>query len=293
MTRLPDYTVKTYRYLRLGMVVLVVMLGAAIGIERAQVDPGCWQTSISGYWFTPVRAVLVGTLVSIGVCLVVLKGNTEREDAALNVAGMLAPVVAFVPTTFYEECWSAAPPSRDVPADVANNMGALFVGAVLALAFVAAAVALRAMRGRADLRHVAGVVLVGVLVAAAYAWFALARESFEGAAHYAAAVPMFVCFVAVMVINAWSFGKANEPRRRTRRRAYANRYLAVAVVTVAATVGLGLARLLTGWDHALLWIEAVVIAGFAVFWLIQTHELWHQGVRGAVPADPRDRAARR
>jgi hypothetical protein len=287
---LPDFTVKTYRYLRLGMVVLVVMLAAAIGIERTQVDPGCWQSSISGYWFTPVRAVFAGTLLAIGVCLVVIKGNTEREDVFLNVAGMLAPVVAFVPTSVYDQCWSAAPPAnRDISADIGNNMGALFVAGVVALLLVGSAVVARAFDGGLDSRHLAGVALSAALLAAGYGWFRVGRSSFEQAAHYAAAIPMFVCIVAVVATNAWSFGR----RRPASRRAYVNRYLAIAVLMVGSTVVLGTVMLLTDWQHGLLWIEGALIAGFAVFWLIQTQELWHEGVRSSLASDPARRVRAR
>ena len=37
--------------------------------------------------------------MAIGFCLIVIKGSTAWEDTCLNVAGMLAPVVAVVPTS--------------------------------------------------------------------------------------------------------------------------------------------------------------------------------------------------
>ena len=45
-----DPAIQTYRYLRLGLVGGVVLLAASILIERAEVD--CWQTSVSGYYYT-------------------------------------------------------------------------------------------------------------------------------------------------------------------------------------------------------------------------------------------------
>ena len=86
---------KTYRYLRIGLIGAAVMLAAAVVIERWHVD--CWQGSISAYYYTPVRAVFVGALVAVGLSLIVIKGE-GHEDVYLNIAGMLAPVVAFVPT---------------------------------------------------------------------------------------------------------------------------------------------------------------------------------------------------
>ena len=90
--------VKAYRYLRVALVALVVLLFSAIVIEWWATGPSCLEPSISAYYSTPVRAVFVGVLVTMGACLIALEGNTEAEDVLLNVAGMLAPGVAFVPT---------------------------------------------------------------------------------------------------------------------------------------------------------------------------------------------------
>ena len=87
--------IKTYRYLRVGMIGAVVLLAASISIEI--VKAGCAQTSISAYYYTPARAIFVGAMFVVGVSLIVYKGRTPWEDNWLNVAGMLAPVVAVVP----------------------------------------------------------------------------------------------------------------------------------------------------------------------------------------------------
>src|SRR5262249_55555658 len=96
--------VSTYRYLRLSIVVMVLALFVSVLIERFHV--GCWQGSISAYYYTPAHAIFVGALVAIGVSLIAIKGSTDLEDVLLNVAGLLAPIVAFVPTT---------PPSGSCP----------------------------------------------------------------------------------------------------------------------------------------------------------------------------------
>ena len=54
----------------------------------------------------------------------------------------------------------------------------------------------------------------------------------------------------------------------------ANRYLAIAALTVALVVTLGLVTWLGHWRHGTFWLEVVVIAAFAVFWAVQTAELW-------------------
>lgn len=290
MTELDSHTLKTYRYLRLAMVTLVVMLAVSVVIEWAMTDPGCFQTSISAYYYTPVQGVFVGSLVSIGACMVVLKGNTEWEDILLNLGGMLASAVALVPAPDKGECRSVPMSLRDTPADIVNNMSALLAAGFLGLA-VTVGIALAARRAGAghrqpwDRRHTVGMVAAALVLGAGLAWFALDRSGFVAGAHYTAAIAFFVCIVGVVVLNARGYGDrlvaVTNPKR-----AYANRYLAIAVAMVASAAGMGVWKWLVGWDHALLWIEGTLIALFAVFWVSQTHELWNQGVREGVVTSP-------
>jgi hypothetical protein len=78
--------------------VLAIFIG--VGFERSKA-PGCFQTSISAYYYTPVHGIFIGALVAVGTCLICLRGNTDAEDILLNLAGMFAPVVALVPTPRY------------------------------------------------------------------------------------------------------------------------------------------------------------------------------------------------
>src|SRR3954452_2574529 len=89
----PREAATTYRYLRLGIVAMVLLLAVSLVFEIINA-PGCVQTSISAYYYTPVRNVLVGSLVTIGLCLIVVRGGNRWQDFFLNVAGMLAAVVA-------------------------------------------------------------------------------------------------------------------------------------------------------------------------------------------------------
>jgi len=58
--------------------------------------------SISAYYHTPMRDLFVGVLVAIGACLYLYKGFSERENKALNCAGIFAVAVAFLPTCIPE-----------------------------------------------------------------------------------------------------------------------------------------------------------------------------------------------
>jgi hypothetical protein len=255
------------------------MLGLSVGLEWWATGRRCFQDSISAYYFTPAQSVFVGTLTAIGVCMVVLKGSTEWEDILLNLGGMLLPVVALVPVPEQGGCRSVPVLLQDVPAKVANNVGALLVTGVLALVVVVAVV-LRGGAGDGRSRaHLVGIAVAAVTLLIGTVWFVVDRDSFVARAHYVAAVLVFGCIVGVVVLNARGFRRAHHATARPTRRQFVNRYAVIAALMVAAVVGMGLYALLFSWEHWLLWVEGTLITLFAAFWLSQTEELWDQGLR--------------
>jgi hypothetical protein len=277
------YSIKTYRYLRMAMVAMIALLGAALVIEWSKTDPSCLQNSISAYYYTPVRAIFVGSLITIGVCMVVLKGNTEPEDILLNVAGLLAPAVALVPTPGRGTCHSVPVDVGDAAANVANNMLALFVIGAPCLVLTAIFV-IRDRIAHPDRwtpMYVLGLGVSALIFGGGIVWFFADRSGFIANAHYAAAIVMFVCIVAVVLLNAEQF------RRKQRKHAVphspANRYSVIALAMVVAPFAMLGWRALFGWEHAVLWIEGVLILLFAAFWLSQTQELWNEGIRQELP----------
>jgi hypothetical protein len=284
-----EIVVKTTRYLRLGMLGLVVGLGASVFYEHAQTHPSCWQRSISAYYYTPVQSFFVAALVSIGIGMIVLKGNTEWEDVLLNIAGCFAPLVAFVPTPDIGDCGSVLTDTTNRNLNVANNVSALLILAGLALLFL---LYLRLKPAgwppRADLPSgqagtvaTIGLGLTVLLYLAAWLVFLLDRSWFIGHAHTAAAITMFA-FIFLVVLD-------NAINRYFTRRAHGlpahllNRYgwLALAMLLAAVVVGL-----LGGFGHfayAVIWIEASLISLFGIFWALQTVELWTYGLRTSPP----------
>src|SRR6266508_354129 len=77
---------RTYLYLRLGMIGAVLLLFASIGSEYFK-TPGshCFQNSISAYYYTPVRAIFVGTLFAVSFALVVYRAEGRWEDLFLKI----------------------------------------------------------------------------------------------------------------------------------------------------------------------------------------------------------------
>jgi hypothetical protein len=288
---------KTYRYVRLGMVGAVVLLGASVLLEHQKVEPSCWQTSISAYYYTPARAVFVGALMAIGLSLIVIKGNTDLEDACLNVAGMLAPVVALVPTSDLGRCWSITPsplptvkdPSGDDPlagwvvANIDNNIRALILAGSLGLAAAAVIAGIAVAVGRKrerngtagawrkEFRRTALGLLGALLFLVASTLLFHHWDAFDTRSHGFAAMAMFGALAAAAAVNA-------RECFRCGRRGYFRLYLAIAVLMVAAA---GL--MFADWDHKVLAVEVIEITLFAAFWLGQTSELWNETVRPSPP----------
>ena len=291
---------KTYRYLRLGMIGAVVLLGTSVLVEHGNAPKGCWQTSISAYYYTPVRAVFVGALMAIGLSLIVIKGSTVPEDLCLNAAGMLAPVVALVPTSGVGTCWSIQPeppPTRETPsgpvlqdwvvANIDNNIQALLVVFLIGLvaAAVIAAVAtglrvkatdagagevvlaqLRAARWKANWVTILILALTAVVLLLGAVLF-LFWDDFDSHFHGYAAGAMFGFLMIAAFFNGMD----------TRKRGgwYPRLYFAVAGLMLATAPLL----LVDGWALKVLWVEVLEITWFMTLWIVQSRELWDDTLR--------------
>lgn len=261
----PENITQTYFGLRLGLFVLAVMLFISVGVQLFVM--GCMQSSISAYYYTPVRPVLVAALCAIGAGLIIYKGNTVRENLALDIAGFLAIIVAFVPTGFDGAAVGgcAAVDVPDKSAAVANNV--LSVGLAGVVAVLVSYFALR--RGRSSstrYRRSARVAFAvcGVLLVTLLLLLHFARGFIVDRAHPIAAVLFFVLILYIVLLNALGCGR--QPYRRW--------YF----VFFWGPIAVGLALLLARWvlpefRTVVFWLEAVGIAGFAGFWLTQTAEL--------------------
>ncbi len=270
--------IETYRYLRVGIVALAVLLAVSVIGEIAFGSSGLLG-SISAYYFTPVRDVLVGVLVALGLGLIVIRGR-GAEDVLLNLAGMLAPVVAFVPMVVTDSTRAALGPT---PEPTADAMWALVALGVPAMAFAVATA--RRLTGEARTAALRGAAAGAVTIVGFAAWLAIDDASFLKAAHYVAAVGMFGVFVVVARLNAASArddsdGPVVDLLPATRRRAS---YAAISWSMLGTVVVAGLLGLLqlagsTPIPHWLFWVESILLALFAAFWALQTIEYWRDGV---------------
>jgi hypothetical protein len=253
----------TYRYLRGGMAVMIVLLGAAVLIERLRAT--CWQTTVSAYYFTSAHAVFIAALCAIGAMLIVYKGSSDTEDVLLNLAGILAFVVAMVPTSRPVMLCGGTRLDIGGQSAIANTWAVV-------IALVVSRAASWWMYHRTDTmprRSALGTWAVWgqrVLLAAGVVTLAWAPEWFRANAHGIAAVAMFASIILTVVITAFVAG---DDRR------YQVIYQAISVsmgLTLVATVCLHL--ILDGFNHAVIVVEAALIVEFAAYWLVQTVELW-------------------
>jgi hypothetical protein len=181
---------------------------------------------------------------------------------------MFAPIVGLVPSPGAGTCGVVPGTTQNIHDNVADNMTALFVVGALALAIIAAlsSKALPSRAARLGYAVAAATWLAGGLV------FVLADDFFVDNAHDAAAVLMFVGIFIVVCINAREY-KDKGPATSVR-----NRYGAIAIAMGVSFVVFPVAGAL-GWDYWILAIEIALISLFATFWVIQTRELWHPGLR--------------
>jgi hypothetical protein len=90
--------VMSYLTQRLLIGVLAVALPLVLVVVNWVIGRGV-QPSISGYYYTPMRNIFIGTLCAIGVFLVSYDGYDWPDRLITDLAGLCAICVAFFPTT--------------------------------------------------------------------------------------------------------------------------------------------------------------------------------------------------
>jgi len=247
----------TYRYLRFAM--LALLLALAVSVAAETVRDG-WQTSISAYYYTAAGPVFIGVLASVGVCLVALRGATDAEDVCLNLAGISAPMVAFVPT-----------PERGQAPDehaIANN--ALTFLVVLAVGYVVVLAAGLRQRARGvrwpSPWGVVGLISTAAAWVAGVVWILVDRDSFATHAHALAAIFTFLPFIGVVVLNT-DWGVRVLARQSASPTRFDAAYWAIigGFVLVGAVFGAA-----WSWSYSLLGTEIGILLLFGLFWVLQS-----------------------
>jgi hypothetical protein len=313
----PQMALRTYMCLRLGAVGVIAVLAVSL-VREYHAAGDCLQGSISAYYYTSVQSVFVGALTAMGLVMIVLWGKTPWEDGALNLAGLVAPVVAFVPTARTNKCGLTTTTGADVTTEaqkaavikashdaVDNNMLAylIVVGTVLVILVVAGTVAHLWTRWAFVTDHPLSywgpLAVAGVLYLLGADRFWHDRAWFYGHAHAWSAITLFV-FIVLVVIDIgyqkwprtahpdreprwfWSrFLEANPDPRASRGWAWTYWALAAVMVIGAAAIQLLAGKISHGFgEHRTFFVEAWMIGWLAIFWLLQT---WDRRNEGAPP----------
>ena len=278
-----EAAIQTYRYVRASIIGSVLLLFAAV-ILQIIADGGAVAGSISAYYYGPVRGVLVGILVATGLALVAIKGRPGAEEIMLNLAGMLAPVVAFVPTPVLATVAACREGAKRCIAPeflpgVENNMAALILVGGPVLVFSWWTAIRSSTTDRSARLSLSGASVVWVAFAIWFFWGP--RDAFLETAHYLAASLMFVLIIAVVWYNALRTDHAFRVGDT-----YVHYRLVYRVIAILMTVAL-VSALLFHWftrgattqTFPLIFVlEAVLLFLFLAFWVAQTLEFWDEGL---------------
>jgi hypothetical protein len=278
----------TYRYLRLAMPGLAALLAVSVALQVWGSDPDCELGSISASYYTPARAVFVACLCAIGTCLFVYRGTTNREEWVLNLSGLLAFFVAFIPTPLGEakdgparQCVVSNVPTADQLEDaLSNNVTSALVALwLIAGAFVGFRALLKSGTGRPSLVAVGTSIVLAALATGAYVW---AEDQVRDKGHYVAAFGLFIGVIVMALMHAWPRLAGAQPDGSTPQTAtgYRIAYSAAIGVMVVALAVFGVLKL-QEVDSALFWLESGLIIGFVFFWIAQTAENWKEEPSGA------------
>jgi hypothetical protein len=94
----PVPLVMSYLLMRLLIGVIAVLLPAVLILVNWAIGHG-FQPSLSGYYYTPMRNIFVGSLCAIGVFLVSYYGYDLSDRLITDGAGLCVVLVSLFPTT--------------------------------------------------------------------------------------------------------------------------------------------------------------------------------------------------
>jgi hypothetical protein len=94
----PAPVVMSYLLMRRVIGMIAVLLPFALILVNWAIGHGT-QPSLSGYYYTPMRNIFIGTLCAIGVFLISYNGYDLADRLVTDFAGLGAILVALFPTT--------------------------------------------------------------------------------------------------------------------------------------------------------------------------------------------------
>jgi hypothetical protein len=272
--RLVPITLAVYRDLRVGMVVIMVMLFAAIVIEKLSAT--CWQLAISAYYYTSAHSIVIATLLALGALFIMYKGSSDTEDALLTLAGVSALIAAMVPQGRPTPLCGRAdlPAAYNVEAAIRPNVWAVVIGLLLGWGLVL----WQSRRNRTrQTRSPGGTLsmwLFWLIMALGLIAFIFDKKLFEEQAHGVAGFLLLSSFIATVFCTGYLV-KREDDSKSSHRLGYQRFYRTIAVVMLATLVAVVTGHLVRhGWELWVLVVEALLILEFAAYWGVQTIELW-------------------
>jgi hypothetical protein len=268
---------RTYRYVRLSILGAVLML--TVSLVAVLIDSGP-IASISAAVYTPARSIFIGSLFAVGLALLALSGHSLQQGL-LDIAALCAPIIAIVPTVistgdvpgYVPGCPDPATPC--VPgaelATVRNGMIAFIIVAVIG---IATAAVLTAVQRTFSVGVVASIAAASVLVAGAAVWWLAAPQAFLDYGHLVATSTFFGLTAIVAALAAVT---SAPPWRACYGVIAAAIALDIVFLVTVIALRLNGVDLVRATGVPLIFIgEALAVALFAAFWLLQTVQLWNE-----------------
>jgi hypothetical protein len=279
-------TLVVYRELRIGMVVIIVMLAAALIIDR--IAARRWQTALSEYYYTSAHSIFIAALLAFTTLFFVYKGRSDTEDAFLTLAGVCTFTAALVPQDPPKVFGpNGLPKDYPVPGIVLPNMWAVVVALVLGWSLALLQYRLTHATQTRTAGGTLALYFLRLVVAVALITLVFFRHQFLKHAHGAAGTLMLLAIIVTVLCAASGAGQEQESPRR-RRYHWIYRVIAVVMlVTFTAVVTLHIARPHWMGDLWIIVLESGLILEFAAYWVVQSIELWDSpDPRERLPEDP-------
>jgi hypothetical protein len=221
------------------------------------------------------------------VQFIVYKGSSDTEDVLLSLAGILAFIVAMVPTTRPVLLCGryGLPAEYDVTHAITNNVWAVVIALAIArtvswwLYRRTNTTVPRSVLGTVSMYFLRAIMAVGLV---ALIFF---RNRFDSNAHGVSAVIMFLAIIITVVTTAFLVSRQDDAKSPHRHLYYVlyQSIAAAMIVTLIAVVVLHV--VLDSWNHWVIVVETALILEFTAYWVIQTVELWRTPNRFALLPD--------
>jgi hypothetical protein len=281
-------TLAVYRELRVGMVVTMVMLAAALVIDRRSATQ--WQSTLSAYYYTSAHCIFIAALLALSTLFFIYRGSSDTEDALLTLAGVGTLTAALVPQNrpdpFRE---SFLPKDYNVVPVIQWNILAVVVALFLGWSLMwwlhgrNDTQPIRSAGGTVSLNFLRLIVLLGLIALAGF------PDWFKNHAHGAAGVLMVSAFIVTVIHAAYLAGQEDELKSPQRHR-YQLIYSVIAVLMLVTLITVVTLHL--GGSDSVIVLESLLILEFAAYWVVQTIELWDSpDRRERLPEDARKRLA--